>query len=102
MAERKPHLMDFKKLAELLVKEEGIHDGFWGVCVRFGLKATNFNFQQPEGGGTTLLPTALIPILEIGIQPFPEANTLTVDASTVNPRKKRQGGKPSPKKAKKR
>lgn len=98
-----PILVGYKELAELLIKEKGIHEGLWGIFVRFGLNAANVNFAHSEGGGKTLLPTALIPVQEIGIQRFAEATELTADASKVNPRPRgRKGAKRSPSKAKKR
>jgi hypothetical protein len=33
----------------------------------------------------TLTPAAIVPVLKIGIQRFPEPNSLTVDAARVNP-----------------
>ena len=81
-----------------MVKEQGLHEGFWGIYVRFGLRASNMAVQHEHG--TNLMPTALLPILEIGIQPFPEENDLAVNAASVNP-KKRKSAKPSGKTAKK-
>jgi len=72
----------FKDLAELLVKDQGIHDGYWGLYVRFGIGAAN---AGPSGAD--LKPTALVPIVEIGLQRFEELNNLSVDAAQVNPKK---------------
>ena len=33
-----------------------------------------------------IVPTAIVPITEIGIQKYPEPSALTVDASEVNPK----------------
>lgn len=97
-----PILVNYKELAELMVKQRGIHEGHWGVYVRFGLRAANMNIQQ-EDMSIHLLPTAILPILEIGIQPFNNATDLTVDAATINPKPKtRREAKPSRKTAKKR
>jgi hypothetical protein len=83
-----------------MVKEQGLHEGIWGIYIRFGLRASNIPVQHEHG--TNLMPTAILPVLEIGIQPFPEENELTVNAASVNPRPKRKGAKPSRKTAKKR
>lgn len=37
---------------------------------------------------TDLRPTALVPVLELGLQKFDALNNLSVDASQVNPVKK--------------
>lgn len=71
----------FTDIAEMLVKRENIHEGYWGIFVRFGLGAANT--PGPKGG---LVPTAVVPIIELGIQRFIEPNDLTVDAAEVNPR----------------
>lgn len=70
----------FKDLAALLVKDQGKHEGYWGVYVRFGIGAANAG-----ASGTDLKPTALVPIIEIGLQRFEELNNLSVDAAVVNP-----------------
>lgn len=74
-------LFSFQELAEMMVKQQGIHDGLWGIYVRFGIGAAN------AADATGLFsPTALVPVKEIGLQRFEEASNLTVDASKVNPR----------------
>lgn len=80
-----PTLIAFKfdELAEILVKNQGIHDGLWGVFVRFGIGAANV--ATPNG---EMRPTALVPVLEIGLQKFDEASNLTVDAAKINPASK--------------
>ena len=78
MAEPKQFAFTFKELAEILVKQQKISEGYWGIFVKFGIQGTNLNVSQNE-----LLPTAVVPILEIGIQKFDESNALTIDASTI-------------------
>lgn len=72
----------FKEIAQILVKEKDIHEGHWGVFVRFGLTATNIAGQGPV---EELFPAAILPLTELGIQRFPEPNAMTVDAAIVNP-----------------
>lgn len=91
-------IIGHQELAGILVKQLGIHEGLWGLFIRFGFNAVNMPFQLPEGSRIALVPTAVVPLLEIGIQPFAELNDLCVDASKVNPRK---GGKRSSTKARK-
>ena len=80
MAEANQILYSFKELASLLVKDRDIHQGYWGIYVRFGISAANAGASDSD-----LKPTALVPILEIGLQKFEELNNLSVDAAEVNP-----------------
>ena len=93
MAETTQHIFSFKELLGLMVKDKGIHQGHWALHVKFGLTAVNV-----KGGMNTsdpLLPTAIIPLIEIGIQEIKEPHELSVDASRINPspRRKKKGSK---------
>lgn len=70
----------FKELAALMVKDQGLHEGYWGVYVRFGINAANVGASD-----TDLRPTALVPIVELGLQKSEDLNNLSVDAAEVNP-----------------
>lgn len=80
MAEAKMITYSFKELAALMVKDQGIHEGYWGIYARFGINAANAGPSE-----TDVKPTALVPILELGIQKFDELNNLSVDAAVENP-----------------
>ena len=80
MAETSQLSFSFKEIAEALVKKHGLHEGVWGLFVKFGMAATNAGPNENE-----LKPTAVIPIVEIGLQKFEKENNLSVDASKVNP-----------------
>jgi hypothetical protein len=82
MAEASQFVFTFTELARLLVKHQDIHEGNWGIFVRFGISATNISAPDAR-----LVPAAIVPVLELGIQKFDEANPLTVDAAAVNPGK---------------
>ncbi|MGH9692478.1 MAG: hypothetical protein ACRD4C_15615 [Candidatus Acidiferrales bacterium] len=69
------------ELAEILVKKQGIHEGVWGIYVKFGLQATNAGPTETE-----LTPAALVGVMEIGIQKFDKESNLTVDAAKINPK----------------
>ena len=73
-------MYSFKELATLMVKDRDIHEGLWGLYFRFGIRALNAGETNME-----LRPTAVVPILEVGLQQFPELNNLSVDAAEVNP-----------------
>lgn len=81
MAEPSQIGFSFKELAEILVKKQGIHEGVWGIFVRFGLAASNVGPSDSD-----LKPSAIIPIVEIGLQKFETENNLSVDAAMVNPK----------------
>jgi hypothetical protein len=79
MAESKQIIFSFKEVAELFVREQKeITEGHWGIFVRFGLHGSNI--ADPD---KKMLPAAIVPILELGIQKFEEASNLTVDAAEV-------------------
>jgi hypothetical protein len=70
----------YKELAEILVKQQGIHEGYWSIYMRFGLNAVNVSLN--EGA---FFPSAVIPVIEVGINRDPELMPLGVDAAEVNP-----------------
>ena len=82
MAETERVTFSHKELAEILVKNQNLHKGIWGLYVKFGLKATNIAFADVEGGN---LPSAVVPVMQIGLQKFDEETNISVDAAKVNP-----------------
>lgn len=78
------HVYSIKELTEILVRHAGVTSGSWGVYVEFGIGG--INSIDPALG---LLPTAMVPIVRLGIQSFegiqlPEAGMLsTVDAAKL-------------------
>ena len=84
MSEANNYTFGFEELAEILVKQQGITEGLWGIYIEFGLGAANIN---TEPGGKVLRPAAINLVQKIGIQKFAEANNLTVDAAKLNPPK---------------
>lgn len=72
---------EYNEIAEALVRYNDIHEGIWGLSIKFGLQGTNI--AAAKGGDVT--PAAIIPVLKIGLQKFDEPNNLTVDAAEVNP-----------------
>ena len=84
MAETPIRTFTHKEIAEILVKEQNIHEGLWGVYIKFGIGAANIG--DPDNG--LLLPSAIVPVREIGLQRFDKESNLTVDAAIVNPASK--------------
>ncbi|MBI1954796.1 MAG: hypothetical protein HYS38_00210 [Acidobacteria bacterium] len=80
MAETGQYIFTFKEVVEALLKKQGIHDGIWGLYVKFGIKAVNIGESDES-----IRPSAIIPILEMGLQKFEKDTNLSVDASKVNP-----------------
>ena len=82
MPEARQFTFTYQEIAKALIKQQGIHEGLWGVYVEFGIAAANIG-TAPES--TDLVPAAIVPIQRIGIQRFDEPSNLTVDAAEVNP-----------------
>ena len=76
---------DYKEVAEALVRYHNINEGLWGISIKFGIAGANIT-QGKEG--TDLIPSAIVPVLKIGLQKFDQPNSLSVDASKINPKKK--------------
>lgn len=79
MAEATQYLFSFKELAELMIKKQDIHDGLWAIYVKFGISAANISLS-----GAEFQPTALVPVVELGIQKMDQQTPLTVNAAEVN------------------
>jgi len=69
-----------KKVAEALIKFHGIHEGIWGLFIRFGIGAANIGQDE-----NSINPAAIVPVVEIGLQKFDKEGVLSVDAAKVNP-----------------
>ena len=81
MAEATQYMYKIKELTAVLLKEQGIHEGLWQLLINFGFGAANIGPTESE-----MAPTAMVPVLAIGIQRVPEKNPMTVDAAEVNPK----------------
>jgi hypothetical protein len=84
MPEIKNYAFAHKELAEILVKNLDIHEGFWGVYFELGLGGANVPTTPDQ---KILTPAAIALIQKVGIQRFDTENNLTVDAAKVNPAK---------------
>jgi hypothetical protein len=64
-----------------LVKQQGIHEGLWGIYFELGIGGANV--PLPDGNH---VPATIVPIQKMGLQRFDEeVKGLTVDAAVVNP-----------------
>ena len=80
MGEPNQYVFSFKELAEALIKKQDLHEGIWGVYVEFAIHGANAGPSDDQ-----LLPTAIVPIMKLGLQKFGSENNLSVDAAKVNP-----------------
>ena len=78
MAQAKQFTFNYKELAALMVKDLGLSEGLWGVWLNFGIKGTNIGSSPDD-----LLPAAIVPVVNVGLQSFDEPNSLTVDAAEI-------------------
>jgi hypothetical protein len=83
MAEPSQIIFTYKEVAEALIKRQGLHEGIWGLTVRFGIQAVNAGENEDS-----LKPTAIVPLLELGLTKFEKETNLSIDAAKVNPRSK--------------
>ena len=80
MAEANQIIFTYKEVTTALLKQYGIHEGIWGIFVRFAIQGTNIGASDD-----TLAPAAIVPVIEIGLQKFDKINNLSVDAAVENP-----------------
>ena len=91
-----------KEVATAMLKQQGLHEGIWGIYVKFGIGAANVGASD-----STVMPSAIVPVVEIGLQPFDKENNLSVGAAKINPKPRKSKRsvdtpkvKPKPRKSK--
>jgi hypothetical protein len=80
MAEVNQYVFNFKEVVEALIKQQGLREGLWALSVKFGIGAANVGPSDDA-----LMPTAMVPIVEIGLTRAKKESSLAVDAAKVNP-----------------
>lgn len=70
------------EITALMIKASGVHEGLWNFAIKFGIGGANV--QDASG---TFLPSAIVPVMELGIQRVDAPTPLSVDAAKVNPAK---------------
>jgi hypothetical protein len=78
MPEPSAYTFSHKEIVALLVRHAGVTEGLWGLQVRFGIGAANVGPTDND-----LVPTALVPLLDIGIQKVDKLTNLSVDAAEI-------------------
>ena len=86
MPEISQYLFSNQELLELLVKEAKVHEGKWMLMAGFGVTPGNYGPSPDQ-----MAPGMVFAITQIGIQKAPPdaPEGSWVDASVVNPPKKR-------------
>jgi hypothetical protein len=70
-----------KEVATALVKFHNLHEGIWGLLFHFGIRGVNVGL-----GDEDLQPSAIVPVMSMGLQRFDKLTNLSVDAAEVNPK----------------
>ena len=73
-----------KEVVTALLKSAEIHEGIWMLAAKLGLAGVNI--QLPDS--SNINPAAVVSIYNLRIERTTELNSLSVDASVVNPLKK--------------
>lgn len=71
-------------LLKLMLKDQGIHEGYWMLLIRFGFGAGNVG-PSPDKL-EDVHPTALVSVAGIGMERTDKLGPLVVDAAVVNPK----------------
>lgn len=69
-----------QEVVTALLKDKNIHAGIWMLSAQFGLAGVTM-----QGGDGNEHPTALVPLMRVGIQETDQLSNLSVDAAVVNP-----------------
>lgn len=75
-----------QQLVELIIKDQKIHEGNWILAARYLQGAVNMG-QQADG--SDVAPTSISILNSIGIEPVPAPTPFSVDASAINPKRKK-------------
>lgn len=79
MAEATTYMFSHQEVVEALIKKQDLHDGIWSLSVEYGFAVANTG-----PGPDDINPTAMVPLLRVGITKAKEMSNLAVDASVVN------------------
>jgi hypothetical protein len=114
MAETTQFLYKHIELAKILMKDNGLHEGYWLLLVQFGFAALNVGPNAaeeinspvvPAAGPPEASPAALVVLGGIGLQRAAAPGPMVFDASELNPKpravapRKTRGEKASGKRA---
>jgi hypothetical protein len=99
MAEPQQFAFSHEELIELLIKRAGVHEGHWALMLGLNVAAGNFGAlpSTPPATPSPAGPGLLVTVQSVVIQRVDEVSAaapgaIFVDASQVNPAKKRVSG----------
>ncbi len=78
MAEVERFSFTYKEVVEALIKQQGLKDGEWALSIQFGINAVNVGQDSQS-----IMPAAIVPVINISIEKAETPTNLSVDASTV-------------------
>jgi len=81
MSEPIQFIFNHKEVVTALLKHQGIHEGIWGITIRFRTHGSNMGATSND-----LLPVLINVIDGIGLCRNTKESNITVDAAVVNPK----------------
>ena len=81
-----------REIVEMLIKKQDLHEGIWGLSIRFNFAASSIGPSSTE-----VYPSAVASVVQIGLHKFDTESNLTLDAAKVNPIPQRRPAKTGPK-----
>ena len=80
MAETQRYEFGAQELVTAMIKQKKIHEGIWGLEIKFNWNAMSFNY-----GNGVVQPTSLCGIQSYTLARAEQITPLSVDAAVVNP-----------------
>lgn len=81
MAETTEINFSHQEIVEMLIRQQGIHEGIWQLSIRF-----NFAAISAGPSPTEVSPTAIVSVAQIGLHRTDKESNIAVDAGKVNPK----------------
>lgn len=78
------YIYDLRQLIEALIKDQGLHEGYWGIGLEFGFGAATFGQTAEEA-----MPTAFVQVSRVRLVRGESELPLCIDASKINPKDKK-------------
>lgn len=85
------HRFSINELIEALLRDQGIHEGYWALNIEFGAVGTSVN--APAGSSGTL-PGMIVSVNSATLMRAESRAQGAVDAALANPRKQVEEAKP--------
>ncbi|CAN7748569.1 hypothetical protein ACTJLC_17465 [Paraburkholderia sp. 22099] len=85
------HKFSIEELLTALIRDKGIHEGFWALNVEFSATGATV---KPQDNPARTLPGLIVSMNSATLIPAASAAAGAVDAAVVNPRKSVESAKP--------